>query len=90
MLSDSLREMRREFQNALLENGGSITISGEQLQSYALALVMYEDEALDMEEKLGVRPVLTNASGSVVIPLRPSHDTRPKLTVIHGNGGDVA
>lgn len=90
MLSDCLREMRREFQNALLETGGSITISGEKLQSYALALVMYEDAALEMEEKLGVKPVLSNASGSVVIPLRQSNQNRPQLTVINGGGGDVA
>ncbi|MCX2697053.1 hypothetical protein [Ochrobactrum chromiisoli] len=91
MLSDNIREMRREFQNALLEhNGGDIVISGENLQSFAIALVMFEDEALNMEEKLGVRPVLTNACGSVVVPLRPSNRPRPQLTVIHGDGGDVA
>jgi len=91
MLSDSIREMRREFQNALLEHGGGdIVISGENLQSFALALVMFEDRAMDMEEKLGVRPILSNASGSVVVPLRSSSHKRPQLTVIHGDGGDAA
>ncbi|KEY05821.1 MULTISPECIES: hypothetical protein [Brucella] len=90
MLSDSIRAMRREIQSALVEACGPITISGEMAQSFALSLVLFEEAALDMEEKLGVRPVLSNASGSVVIPLRPSNHTRPQLTVIHGDGGDVA
>lgn len=90
MLSDSIRAMRREIQNALVETCGPITISGEMAQSFALSLVLFEEAALDMEEKLGVRPVMSNASGSVVIPLRPSNHTRPQLTVIHGDGGDVA
>lgn len=91
MLSDSIRAMRREIQNALVETCGPITISGEMAQSYALSLVLFEEAALDMEEKLGVRPVATNASRNVVIPLHPSRRDRPRLSVIHGDGGsDIA
>ncbi len=93
MLSDSIREMRREFQNTLLDQGDyEIVISGADFQSYALALVMFEEAAVDMEEKLGSQPVLSNAPDSVVVPLRSKHPKRPQLHVVQvdGSGSDIA
>ncbi|WP_273792401.1 hypothetical protein [Brucella anthropi] len=52
MLSDCLREMRRECQKALLDADDSVQISLLRMQSYVLALAVYEDTARDQEQQL--------------------------------------
>lgn len=92
MLSENIREMRREFQNALLDAGECVQISVLHMQSFVLALSMYEDAARDMEALIGPQslPVRQQNSGGTILSF-PSHPSkRPQLVVIQGDGGDVA
>lgn len=92
MLSENIREMRREFQNALLDAGECVQISVLHMQSFVLALSMYEDAARDMEALIGPQslPVRQPNSGGTILSF-PSHPSkRQQLVVIQGDGGDVA
>ncbi|MCM0752084.1 hypothetical protein DEA98_14645 [Brucella pseudogrignonensis] len=77
MLSENIREMRREFQSALLDAGECVQISVLHMQSFVLALSMYEDAARDMEELIGPQslPVRQQNSGGTILSfplIRPS------------------
>ena len=92
MLSENIREMRREFQKVLLDAGECVQISVLSMQSFVLALSIYEDAARDMEELIAPQslPVRQHQSGSTVLSFPTQSSKRPQLVVIQGDGGDVA
>lgn len=93
MLSESLREMRREFQQLLRDvpdDADKVEISAMWLQSYALALGIYEDEAIKCERALGLHDAPAVAANSTVVLFRDYQKTRPQLRVVQADGNDIA
>ncbi|WP_435657923.1 hypothetical protein [Brucella pituitosa] len=98
MLSEMIREMRREFQDILKDTAGDahkVEVSALQFQSYTLALAYYEDEAIKFERALNMHDEPTAPAApadSVVVLFRDHHKKRPQLHVVSmdGSGGDIA
>ena len=93
MLSESLREMRREFQQIMRDtpdDADKVEISALRLQSYALALGIYEDEAIKCERALGLHDTPAAATNSTVVLFRDYQKTRPLLRVVQVDGNDIA
>lgn len=93
MLSESLREMRREFQQLLRDtpdDSDTVEVLALWLQSYALALGIYEDEAIKCEQALGLHDTPAAATDSTVVLFRDYQKTRPQLRVVQVDGNDIA
>lgn len=85
MLSDDIREMRREFQDALLKGGDNIQISASYMQSFIIALNVYEDQAREMEAVLWPVPTrIKTASFKSPNPHQHTKGQLSKFTVIQG------
>lgn len=84
MLSDSLRIMRREFQNAVLEAGECVQISVGNMQAFIMALENYEVAAKEMEVVLWPEPMAIPHAKNGQHLVYPARHEFPKLTVIQG------
>lgn len=84
MLSDSLRIMRHEFQNAVLEAGECVQISVGNMQAFIMALENYEVAAKEMEVALWPKPMAIPRSNSSQRMAHIPHHKFTKLTVIQG------
>lgn len=96
MLSDSLREMRREIQQILRDapdGAERVEVPALWLLSYVLALGVYEDEAAKFERAYCERLATdqTPTSNTVVL-FRDYQKSRPQLHVVQvdGSGSDIA
>lgn len=89
MLSHCLRDMRTELEKVSFRSGTTVEFSAAEIQSYILALITYERMVRQMEKQLSALPAAQSAPCDV-LPFPPRTFNRPQLTVIHGDGGDVA
>lgn len=84
MLSDNLRTMRREFQNAVLDAGECVQISLPHMQAFIIALEGYEAAAKEMEIVLWPQPMaIPQSKNGQRFSCQPKVEFR-KLTVIQG------
>ncbi|WP_273794719.1 hypothetical protein [Brucella intermedia] len=90
MLSESLRSMRHELLDMLMEDVPHVEVSVLKLQSYALALGMYEDAAIVLEQKLNVQDTPNEPANSTVVLFRDYQKSRPQLHVVQVDGNDIA
>ncbi|GAA0600253.1 hypothetical protein [Paenochrobactrum glaciei] len=84
MLSDSLRTMRREFQNSVLEAGECVQISLAHMQAFIIALEGYEVAAKEMEVVLWPQPMAIPQTKNGQRFACPPQVKFQKLTVIQG------
>lgn len=93
MLSDSIREMRREIQQILRDapdEAERVEVSALRLQSYALALGVYEDEAEKFERAYCAQYATPEPANSTVVLFRDYQKSRPQLHVVQVDGNDIA
>ncbi|APY14208.1 MULTISPECIES: hypothetical protein [Brucella] len=89
MLSHCLRDMRTELEKVSFRSGTTVEFSAAEIQSYILALITYERMVRQMERQLSATSPVPPVSGDI-LTFPPRTINRPQLTVIHGDGGDVA
>lgn len=93
MLTDSLREMRREIQQILRDapdDADRVEVSALWLQSYALALGIYEDEAEKFERAYCAQYAANEPAKNTVVLFRDYQKARPQLHVVQVDGNDIA
>ena len=92
MLSDCLREMRREFQIAASSGADTVQFTAVEIQVYILALHLYEQTATAIERHVAAISASGSEAAENVISLSRVRGKQPVFVVVHsgGTGGDAA